>query len=173
MAVKFTQKAQNVLNRSLSYAREMGHTYIGSEHILMGLAGEENSVAHEILTSHGAELEKIRDAVVSVAGLGSISNVDAGDMTPRTKRIIEMSSYEAIQLGQSYIGTEHLLKALLSEHDCVAVKILEDMRVSISDMNNDLLGYLGRSGGTGSTGGRPGSKTNTGSSSNTPTLANH
>ncbi len=143
MAIRFTQKAQNVLNRSLAYAAELGHTYIGSEHILLGLAGESDSVAAGILTARGADFESIKDGIVKYAGVGTASNVSAADMTPRTKRIIEMSSYEALRLGQNYIGTEHLLLALISEKDCVGVKLLEECGVSLSDIGSDLSAYFG------------------------------
>ena len=143
MAIRFTQKAQNVLNRSLAYASELGHTYIGSEHILLGLTGENDSVAAGILTARSADFEKIKEGIVKYAGIGTTSDVRASDMTPRTKRIIEASSYEAIRLGQNYIGTEHLLLALIAEKDCVAVKLLEECGVSISDIHGDLMSYLG------------------------------
>jgi ATP-dependent Clp protease ATP-binding subunit ClpC len=143
MAIKFTQKAQNVLNRALAYAAELGHTYIGSEHILLGLIGENDSIAAGILAARGADFEKIKDDIVKYAGVGTASNVGAADMTPRTKRIIEASSYEAIRLGQNFIGTEHLLLALISEKDCVAVKLLEQSNVSISDIQNDLTNFFG------------------------------
>ncbi len=142
MAIRFTQKAQNVLNASLIYARELGHSYIGSEHLLLALASEKDSVASGILQAKNIESEKIKNAIVRLAGVGSISEVSAADMTPRTKRIIEMSSSEATGLGQNYIGTEHLLLALLSERDCVAVKILEETGGNIAEIRNELLNYF-------------------------------
>ena len=126
-SIRFTQKAQNVLNRALTYAREMGHTYVGSEHILLGLIGEEDCVASKILLEKGISFDKIKAAVESFAGVGTISDVSAADMTPRTKRIIELSANEAVKLSQSYIGTEHILLALILESDCVAVKLLKEL----------------------------------------------
>ena len=125
-SIRFTQKAQNVLNNALNFAKQMGHTYVGSEHILLGLMGEEDSVAAKLLSERGAEFDKIRAGIESFAGVGTLSNVSAADMTPRTKHIIESSANEAIKLNQSYIGTEHLLMALIAESDCVAVKLLKD-----------------------------------------------
>ena len=173
-AIRFTQKAQNVLNNALSFAREMGHTYVGSEHILLGLVGENESVASNILVARGAELDKIKTAVISVAGEGTPGNVSAADITPRTKHIIEASSYEAIQLRQNYIGTEHLLLALLSEKDCVGVKILEDCGISLNDVKADLTAYLGgrRSDGSSLSGGER-NETQKEKKSNTPTLSSH
>ena len=173
-SIRFTQKAQNVLNNALSYARELGHTYIGSEHILLGLVGESDSVAAKILEARGTDFEKIKNAVIEIAGSGVQSNVSAADMTPRTKHIIEASSLEALQLRQNYIGTEHLLLALLSERDCVGVKLLEECGVSLADVRSDLSAYFG--GGRNEGGLRSGDSKENGqkaSSSNTPTLANH
>ncbi len=143
MAIRFTQKAQNVLNHSLAYASELGHTYIGSEHILLGLLGESDSVAAGILEARGADFESVKDGIVKYAGVGTASDVNASNMTPRTKRIIEASSYEALRLGQNYIGTEHLLLALISEKDCIGVKLLEECGVSLSEVRSDLATYFG------------------------------
>ena len=172
-SIRFTQKAQNVLNNALSFARELGHTYVGSEHILLGLVGENDSVAANILNARGVSLERIKEAVIAVAGEGTPGNVSAADITPRTKHIIEASSYEAIQLRQSYIGTEHILLALLNERDCVGVKILEDCGVSLNDVRADLTSYLGgpRNEGNPLSGDRK--ETAKESKTNTPTLSTH
>ena len=142
MANRFTQKAQNVLNLALSGASEMGHTYIGSEHLLLGLIKEASGVAAHYLTERGASADGIRNAIAELAGTGSPTSVTATDMTPRTKNIIEASFYESQRNGQDYIGTEHLLLALLNERDCVAVRILESLDVSVNDLKNDLTGFL-------------------------------
>ena len=149
MANRFTQKAQNVLNLSLRIASEMGHTYIGSEHLLLALIGEGSGVAAHYLLERGADAEKIRSTVAQLAGTGSPSSVSATDMTPRTKNIIEASFYESQRYGQDYIGTEHLLLALLGEQDCVAVRVLENLGVSVADLKNDVIGFLGGAPGSG------------------------
>ena len=143
MANRFTQKAQSVLNAALRFASEMGHTYIGSEHLLLGLIHEESGVASHYLTERGADFDKIRNAVAQLSGVGSPTSLSAADMTPRTKNIIEASLYESQKGGQDYIGTEHLLLALLGERDCVAVRILESLEVSISELRSDLTAFLG------------------------------
>ena len=168
-SIRFTKKAQNVLNRALTYAREMGHTYIGSEHLLLGLVGEEDSVASKILQERGISFEKVKSAVESFAGVGTISDVSAADMTPRTKHIIESSANEALRLSQSYIGTEHILLALIAETDCVAVKIIKECGVGISDIKSDLQGYLGAQRENGSSPKHEDEKKN----SSTPTLSQH
>ncbi len=146
MANRFTQKAQNVLNLALKNASEMGHTYIGSEHLLLGLIQEASGVAAHYLNERNADTEKIRAAITQMAGVGTPTTVTATDMTPRTKNIIEASFYESQRYGQDYIGTEHLLLALLNERDCVAVRVLETLGVSINELKNDLTTFLGNAG---------------------------
>ena len=143
MQNRFTQKAQNALNFSLEFASEMGHTYIGSEHLLLGLCKEETGVASHYLRQRGVALDKLKNAVIQLAGAGTPSAVSAGDMTPRTKSIIQNSLYEAQKHGQEDIGTEHLLLALLNEQDCVAVRILENMDVNVNELRGEVASYLG------------------------------
>ncbi|MGM9682034.1 MAG: ATP-dependent Clp protease ATP-binding subunit [Eubacteriales bacterium] len=145
MANKFTQKAQNTLNRALEEAHRMGHTYVGSEHILLGLLTEKDSASAKLLAARGADAEKIRKRIIEISGTGTKSNVSAADMTPRTKKIIEASAYESVRNANNYIGTEHILYALLCEKDCVGVKILESVGVSVSDLKGDLYNYMGLS----------------------------
>ncbi len=173
-SIRFTQKAQNVLSSALAYARELGHTYVGSEHLLLGLVGEHDSIAAKILEARGAELETLKNAIIEIVGAGSKSNVSAADMTPRTKHIIEVSSMEALQLRQNYIGTEHLLLALLSERDCVGVKLLEECGVAPADVRNDLAAYFssGHGEGTSSSGERK-ENGQRASATSTPTLDKH
>jgi len=143
MANRFTQKATNVLNLSLRIASEMGHTYIGSEHLLLALIREDSGIAAHYLAEREATAEKVQSAITEAAGVGSPTSLSATDMTPRTKSIIESALYESQHGGQDYIGTEHLLLALLGERDCVAVRILESIGVSTVDLRNDLLAFLG------------------------------
>ena len=142
MTNRFTQKAQNVLNYALRAASAMGHTYIGSEHLLLGLMTETSGVAAHYLTERGATAEKIKRAIEELAGIGSPTPLSASDMTPRTKNIIEASLYGSQKYGQDYIGTEHLLLALLGEEDCVAVRLLESIGVSVNDLRQDLVTFL-------------------------------
>ncbi len=143
MANRFTAKAQNTLNNALRFARSLGHTYIGSEHILLALAAESDSVAAKLLAKYGVTVEKIKDRIEELTGIGSESNVSPADMTPRTKKIIEGSAMEATKGGQSYIGTEHLLLSLLAERDAVAVKILEHLQASVDTLTQEIITLLG------------------------------
>ena len=140
---RFTESAQRALNGAFSAAAELGHGYIGSEHILLGLLGESDGMAAKVLSEHGVAADKVRSIVESIAGKGEASGVKATDMTPRTKKIIEASSYEALRSGQNYIGTEHILLSLLTETDCVAVRILSSLGVSIKELYSDVRSYLG------------------------------
>ena len=142
MNSRFTQSAQNALNNALELARELGHNYIGSEHVLLGLMKESEGVAARLLTAAGAEYESIKATVREISGDGGKTDVGAADMTPRTKKIIETSAYQAMRLGQNYIGTEHLLLGLLSEGDCVAVRILASKNVNINELANELMSYV-------------------------------
>ncbi len=142
MSNKFTQKAQNTLNRALSSARELGHTYIGSEHILLGLITEKDSIASRLLLARGADSAKLRKSIIDIAGAGSPSSVSPSDMTPRAKKIIEASASESIRNGNHYIGTEHILMALLNERDCVGVRLLEAEGIPSSELKGDLNAFL-------------------------------
>lgn len=152
MTNRFTEAAQNALNKSLYTARELGHTYVGSEHILLGLLSEQDSVAAKLLTERGVTYDRTRELASQIAGIGEPSQVGPGDMTPRTKRIIEMSSYQALKLGQNYIGTEHLLLSLVNEADCVGVKLISLQGVNMNALQNDIIAFFrGVSGSAAST----------------------
>lgn len=142
MTNRFTRKAQNALNHALIAARSFGHSYVGSEHLLVGLASDSESVSARILAANGATRAKIIDTITTAIGTGTPTDVTAADLTPRTKQIIEMSAYTSTRLGHSYIGTEHLLLSLLEETDCVALRVLEALGVSATDLKNSLLSYL-------------------------------
>ncbi len=142
MANRFTGRAQNALNGALREASALGHTYIGSEHLLLGLLSEEASIAAKLLSARGITSENVRHGVVELSGAGAPCRVSPGDMTPRVRKIIQDSAIEAGRAGQSYVGTEHLLLSLLDEDDCVAVRLLETMGVSVSGLKRDVLGFL-------------------------------
>lgn len=139
---KFTRKAQSALNQALKYAGDMGHTYIGTEHLLMGLSFDQDSISSKILVSHKVNFEDIKKSVVEVSGIGMPGTVRASDMTPRVKRTIENATAQSMKYSHKYIGTEHLLRALLSERDSVGVKILESLNVSVNDLKNELEEFL-------------------------------
>lgn len=143
MNQRFTEKARDALNSALELAREMGHTYVGTEHILLGLLSVEDSIANRILTSRGVDLETTKELIISAVGKGSPSDVTGADMTPMTKKIIEESSFAAARLGHNYIGTEHLLLAIASEENSFANKMIRAQNASAAEIKNDLGEYFG------------------------------
>ncbi|MCD7943608.1 MAG: ATP-dependent Clp protease ATP-binding subunit [Clostridia bacterium] len=149
MASRFTEKAEGAINRALAYASDMGHNYIGSEHILLGLMSEENSAGEKLLSARGAELNSILGVVEQMSGTGDKSILSANDMTPRTKKIIQNSALTAANCGHGYIGTEHLLYALLIESSCVALRVLESTGVSVDALRGDVESFLSGSGASG------------------------
>ncbi|MBP3370190.1 MAG: ATP-dependent Clp protease ATP-binding subunit, partial [Clostridia bacterium] len=143
MRNKFTQRAENVLLESLAFARELGHSYIGTEHLLYALSASKDSISSKILNSKGSTPQRIRQSIIDYMGIGSASNVSSADMTPRLRNIIESAADEGIRSGTKYIGTEHLLTALINQKDSVGVRLLEADGVSLSDLKADLTAYLG------------------------------
>jgi len=136
---RFTENAQKSLNSAPLAARELGHTYIGSEHILLGLLANTDSIAAKLLESKGVTYSNVKNLIVQAQGVGDSGGVESFELTPRTKRIIENSSLEARSTGQSFVGTEHLLMSLLHEGDCEAVKILTKLGVNVSEVYNEAL----------------------------------
>lgn len=137
-----TPKAEAVLNLALDCAQELGHTYIGTEHLLLALCGVEDAIAAKILEARGIQADSIRASVVDTIGVGSRTLLSPGDMTPRVRKIIEGAAVEAMKAGQSRIGSEHLLLALLGERSCVAVHILEGLQAPISELRSDIQSFL-------------------------------
>lgn len=140
--MKFTGKAQQALNKALYLARELGHTYIGTEHLLLGLLAHGDSIASEILENGGVTYEAVRAILKRTAGVGEPTEITPADMTPRLKKVIEDAAAETKRSKGSYIGTEHLLFALLSEGECFGCKLINAKGVSISALKNDLFVFI-------------------------------
>ncbi|MBQ9112514.1 MAG: ATP-dependent Clp protease ATP-binding subunit [Clostridia bacterium] len=138
MQNKFTQKAQNTLNRAAAEAGALGHTYIGSEHMLLALSLEKDSIASRILFARGISPGFLRGSITELAGEGERCHPAPCDMTPRAKKIIEESGSLARKKGCTYIGTEHLLAALLAEDGSMGVRIIESSGVPRSLLLGDL-----------------------------------
>ncbi len=139
---RFTENAQFALNAAAESAKKLGHTYIGSEHILLGLLYKSNSIAATLLNSRGITYEKTAEAIAESVGVGEALEGVVPSSTPRASRIIEMSKAQAHLTGQTFIGTEHILMALLKESDCVAVRLLKNEGVNISDLYDDALATI-------------------------------
>ncbi len=142
MTNRFTENAQSALNAAPEVASKLGHTYIGSEHILLGILYKGNSVAARLLSGKGITYQKIADSLKSDIGTGDAGTATEFELTPRTKRIIELSGELARATGQSFIATEHILMALLRESDCIAVKLLQNEGVNIPELYNQAYASL-------------------------------
>ncbi len=141
MQNKFTQKAQKTLERAAEEAGSMGHAYIGTEHILLGLALEKDSIAARILFSRGLGATVIRASIVRLSGEGDKCIPSADSLTPKAKKVIESSAQIAAERGCSYIGTEHLLSALLCEPSSTGASIIEGSGVPLSLVSEDLAAH--------------------------------
>jgi ATP-dependent Clp protease ATP-binding subunit ClpC len=143
MANKFTQKAEGVLAAARSFACELGHSYIGTEHLLYALATQKDSISSRILLSKGADAKKLRQSVIDYMGVGSESVISSEDMTPRLRRIIESAAEESTRSSTRFIGTEHLLIALINQRDAIGTRLLEAEGIIISELKSELAAYLG------------------------------
>ncbi len=143
MNIGFTKKAQNALNRALYIASEMGHTCIGSEHLLLGLLSEKDGIAERVLEERGVSYEKTRQIIEDSVGLGIPTDLSPSEITPRTKRIIEASATIAVGMGHGYVGTEHLLIATCEEGDSFAVRLITEQGASPADIRSDITSYFG------------------------------
>ena len=128
---KFSERARRVLTIAQEEARNLNHSYIGTEHILLGLAREEEGVAAKVLTNLGAGLGKVRSAVEFIIGRGEKPGAGETGLTPRAKKVIELAIDEARNLGHNYIGTEHLLLGLLREGEGVAASVMDSFGITI------------------------------------------
>ena len=130
----FTQKANEAMNLSIESAAEMGHTYIGTEHLLLGLLKEQTGVAAMALTECGLKEESLKEKIENTIGKGVKTSLTPEDFTPRTKRVMQTAVITSAQVGHNFVGTEHLLVALLSERDSYAVKFMEELSVSVNSV---------------------------------------
>ena len=132
---KFSQSAKNALQSALSVAQELGHTYIGSEHLLLGLLAEPDSAAFRLLSSRGVQRESLLARIIQLSGKGEKSFVSAKDMTPRAKMMIENAFSFCKEGGRCVIGTEHLLLALVSDEESLAAKLIAGEGVLLSELS--------------------------------------
>jgi ATP-dependent Clp protease ATP-binding subunit ClpC len=128
---KFSERARRVLTIAQEEARSLNHSYIGTEHILLGLVREEEGVAARVLTNLGIGLTKVRSAVEFIIGRGDKPGTGETGLTPRAKKVIELAIDEARQMGHNYIGTEHLLLGLLREGEGVASSVLDSFGITL------------------------------------------
>ncbi len=139
MQNKFTQYAEAALNEALVQAGNLGHTDVGSEHLLLGILSVPECSAAKILEKHGIDYESMFESVKTHMGYGTPTNPTPRNITPKLNAIIQSSAYEATKRGSQAIGTEHLLISILSITDSVAVRLLAMEGVNISDLGRDLI----------------------------------
>lgn len=165
MFERFTEKAIKVIMLAQEEARRLGHNFVGTEQILLGLIGEGTGVAAKVLKSMGVNLKDARIEVEKIIGRGSGFVAVEIPFTPRAKRVLELSLEEARQLGHNYIGTEHLLLGLIREGEGVAARVLENLGVDLTKVRTQVIRMLGETSetATATAGGRSGSN-------KTPTL---
>ena len=168
---RLTEKAKEALNYAAEAALEMGQNYVGTEHLLVGLIRESDGVAGKILEANEISDEQVIEKINALIGTGEPISGITPEATPRTKRVIQNSYVEARRMGHSYVGTEHLLIAVLRESESIAVKILLELGISPQKLYNEILGLLSDGGAGAETGGEPGGAHHgKGGKSNTPTL---
>lgn len=138
MVYKFTKSGEKVLSIANELAVDLGNSYIGTEHILYGLACEENGVAGKVLENQNVTPEDILDKIEELIGGQVKENFTVLGFTPRTKKILENAYLEAKKLGSNYIGTEHILVGIMKENDSLAIRILIDLDVNPEDMYSDI-----------------------------------
>ncbi len=137
MIYKFTNKAKKVIEHADAISIELGHNYIGTEHILYGLSKEIDSIGAKVLNNKGITEEKIKNKIEELLGKGNEIEGTLG-FTPRSKKILENAFLEARRIGSDYIGTEHLLLAIIKEGDCIATRIILELNVDISKIYNEI-----------------------------------
>lgn len=142
MEIKFTPQAQMAIEYAEQVMTDFRHGYLGTEHLLVGLIHAKNSVAQKALEACGITEEDILDKIKDIIGMGGSPLVATRDFTPRVKRIFEMSTQLAKQLGSESIGTEYLLISVLKEKNCIAVKLLETLGINISKLLSVLMEML-------------------------------
>src|SRR5215469_16642156 len=139
MFERFTDRARRVVVLAQEEARELGHNYIGTEHILLGLLREEEGVAARALAAMGIGLDVVRREVRQIIGPGEGEQASHIPFTPRAKKVLELSLREALTLGHNYIGTEHILLGLVREGEGVAAQVLVKMGADLNRVRQEVI----------------------------------
>ena len=148
MFERFTDRARRVIVLAQEEARSLQHNYIGTEHLLLGLIREGEGVAAKALASKGVELEATRKQVIEMIGKGNASSNGHIPFTSHAKQVLELSLREALQLGHSYIGTEHILLGLIREGEGVGTQVLIKMEVNLGELRSATIDMIrGNAGG--------------------------
>ena len=135
---RFTERAQSALTKAQEAAQEMGHSYVGTEHILLGIAQESEGIGAKVLHDNGLDEELITELIEKFVGRGT-PGVPVSGLTPNAKRVVELAILCANQLGHSFIGTEHLLMGLLREPDCAATRLIVSTGADVNKLYTDIV----------------------------------
>ena len=136
---KFTEGAKKALELSADYAKSIGHNYIGTEHLIVGII-QEHGQTTALLEEQGINEEDVKDLVIKAVGQGNYALDDSFGYTPRVKKILEMAKIIARQLGKNYVGSEHMLFAILRERECIANRILTELGADFAKVEKDIMG---------------------------------
>ena len=139
MFERFTDEARQVVVLAQDEARALRHNYIGTEHILLGLLREEEGLAARLLESLSVTAQDVRAQVARIVGQGDEVTTGQIPFTPRAKKVLELALRDALSLGHDYIGTEHILIALVRENEGVAVQILRDFDADAEKIRNEVI----------------------------------
>jgi ATP-dependent Clp protease ATP-binding subunit ClpC len=139
---KFTKRARKVLSLAQEEAQRLGHNYIGTEHLLLGLVREGDGVAAKVLSNCGVKLDEVRSSVESIIGHGNRIVLGEIGLTPRAKKVIELAVDEARSMNHHYIGTEHLLLGLIREGHGIGAGVLEKLGVDLIKVRAETLRVL-------------------------------
>ena len=169
MTYKFTKKAEKTIQIAENIAIELGHNYVGTEHILYGLAKENTGIANKVLENQSIAADAILEKIEEFVGVGETKNTGTMGLTPRAKRVIENAFREAKRLNSEYIGTEHLLIGIMREADSVAVRIMLELNLDSQKLYNQIIKVINEYDTVDSNNGDK-EKQNKSSYNNTPTL---
>jgi hypothetical protein len=139
---RFTERARHVVALAEAEARTLKHNYIGTEHLLLGLVGEEEGLAARVLESLDITVERVRGQVVRIVGSGEEVTSGQIPFTPRAKKVLELALREALSLGYNYIGTEHILLGLVRDNEGVAARIMLDFDADSEKIRNEVIRML-------------------------------
>ncbi len=168
----FTEKANTALNLAIEGAQDLGHTYIGTEHLVLGLLREGTGVAASVVSGRGVTAAQYQEAIAQAESSGERSHLSPEDFTPRAKRAMEMAISEAAAMQHGYVGTEHILLAVLRDESSVAVRLLVALGVRPDELFNDIANAIGINPAQTATEGMRGGRTPAGGAKGgkTPTL---
>lgn len=142
MSNRFTDKAEKVLNGAAALAESLGHTYIGSEHLLLSICKEKDCDAAALLNKCGVAYDKVLGVIKDFSGVGAKSTLTPKDMTPRTRKIVECSYKISVRYGALKIGTEHLLLSILEEKECIGTRVLSIIGVDLLTLTDEIITVL-------------------------------